>query len=98
MDWRTSFTYGHASSFPPGMMDGPYRAPSSPPDTPVPTNRKPFPARYLARRLESGKWEFPPSMMMSPGSAPPSRDVGQTCARKHGRRTGYDQLDKVVDG
>jgi hypothetical protein len=72
MDCRMSLTYGHASSLPPGMMDGPYRAPSSPPDTPVPMNRKPFSARYLVRLFESGKWELPPSMMMSPGSAPPS--------------------------
>ena len=30
---------------PPGMMDGPIRAPSSPPLTPVPRNRMPFPWR-----------------------------------------------------
>ena len=23
MDWRMSFTWGHAAGFPPGMMDGP---------------------------------------------------------------------------
>ncbi len=54
--------------FPPGMMEGPKRAPSSPPETPVPMNRMPLAARSLVRRLESVKSELPPSMMMSPFS------------------------------
>ena len=42
-----SFTCGHASGLPPGMMEGPWRAPSSPPETPVPMNRMPFSFRDL---------------------------------------------------
>lgn len=42
--------YGQAFGFPPGINDGPYRAPSSPPDTPEPTNNKPFWASVLVRR------------------------------------------------
>ena len=36
MAWKISFTCGHAAGLPPGMIEGPLRAPSSPPDTPVP--------------------------------------------------------------
>src|SRR5450631_2760143 len=50
------------------MIEGPKRAPSSPPETPVPINRMPFAARSLERRFESVKSEFPPSMIMSPAS------------------------------
>ena len=35
--WKMGLTWGHAAGDPPGMMDGPLSAPSSPPDTPVPT-------------------------------------------------------------
>ena len=35
--WKMSFTYGHAAGEPPGIIDGPLSAPSSPPETPVPT-------------------------------------------------------------
>ncbi len=34
--WKMSFTCGQAAGEPPGMILGPRRAPSSPPDTPVP--------------------------------------------------------------
>ena len=34
--WKMSFTCGQAAGEPPGMMLGPWRAPSSPPETPVP--------------------------------------------------------------
>ena len=34
--WNIGLTCGQASGLPPGIMDGPRRAPSSPPDTPVP--------------------------------------------------------------
>ncbi len=54
--------------FPPGMIEGPARAPSSPPETPVPMNRIPFSLRLRVRRVESGKCELPPSIRMSPGS------------------------------
>ena len=36
IDWKIGFTYGHAAGLPPGIMLGPFSAPSSPPDTPVP--------------------------------------------------------------
>ena len=36
MAWKMAFTCGQAAGEPPGMMLGPWRAPSSPPDTPVP--------------------------------------------------------------
>ena len=35
--WNISFMNGQAAEFPPGISDGPYLAPSSPPDTPEPT-------------------------------------------------------------
>ena len=51
------------------MMLGPLSAPSSPPDTPTPMNRRPFAAHASVRRLVSGKCELPASMMMSPSSS-----------------------------
>lgn len=60
--------YGQAFGFPPGINDGPYRAPSSPPDTPEPTNNKPFWASVLVRRCVSWYSEFPPSIIISPSS------------------------------
>lgn len=59
-------TFGHASGFPPGIMDGPFNAPSSPPDMPQPTKRIPFFANSATRRAVSRKSEFPPSIIMSP--------------------------------
>ena len=56
--WRTTctctvlpsaITY-QASLAPPGMSDGPYLAPSSPPLTPLPINHMPFASRALQRR------------------------------------------------
>lgn len=38
-----------ACSDPPGIREGPYLAPSSPPDTPLPTNNRPWPANALQR-------------------------------------------------
>ena len=35
--WKIGFTSGQASTSPPGMIEGPWSAPSSPPETPVPT-------------------------------------------------------------
>ena len=68
MAWKISFTRGHAAGLPPGMIDGPLRAPSSPPLTPVPMYNSPLLSTYFTRRMVSGKWELPPSMMRSPGS------------------------------
>ena len=50
------------------MSEGPYLAPSSPPDTPDPIKRKPFSSRVLVLRIESTYSELPPSIIMSPGS------------------------------
>ena len=36
MLWKMGFTKGHAAGDPPGIMEGPFSAPSSPPETPVP--------------------------------------------------------------
>jgi hypothetical protein len=38
---------------PPGMMLGPLRAPSSPPETPAPTKRRPLPESQASRRSVS---------------------------------------------
>ncbi len=51
------------------MIDGPFRAPSSPPETPEPTKCRPFSLRSFSRRIVSGKWALPASMMMSPSSS-----------------------------
>ncbi len=59
------------------MIDGPSRAPSSPPETPVPTKRKPFASSAFVRRIESGKCELPPSMTMSPGDR-----CGRSCSMR----------------
>ena len=48
--WKMFFTCGQASSAPPGIKDGPYLAPSSPPLTPQPMYSIPFSASDLQRR------------------------------------------------
>lgn len=60
---------GHASELPPGINEGPYLAPSSPPETPVPTNKIFFSFSSLVRRLVSKYSELPPSIIISPGSS-----------------------------
>jgi hypothetical protein len=73
----TAFQIGsssfHAPSSPPGMSDGPKRAPSSPPDTPEPMKRRPFSRRAFSRRMVSVQSALPPSMMMSPCSKTAAR-------------------------
>ena len=64
--FKTFLIFGHASGFPPGIMDGPFSAPSSPPDMPHPTNRIPFLANSATLRAVSRKSELPPSIIMSP--------------------------------
>ena len=59
----------HASLSPPGMSEGPKRAPSSPPETPEPMNRRPFSVSAFSRRIVSSQCALPPSMMMSPASS-----------------------------
>src|SRR5271157_1497619 len=49
-------------------MLGPLRAPSSPPETPMPTKRIRFVSHNLARRIVSVKRELPASIRMSSGS------------------------------
>ena len=56
------------SAGPPGMMLGPSSAPSSPPETPVPTKWMPCSRSSRSRRRVSAKCALPPSMIMSPGS------------------------------
>lgn len=50
------------------MMLGPLSAPSSPPETPVPTKWTPCSRNSRSRRRVSAKCALPPSMMTSPGS------------------------------
>ena len=58
---HTGSSSAHASRLPPGIRDGPKRAPSSPPDTPEPTNNKPCSASARSRRMVSVKSALPPS-------------------------------------
>ena len=51
------------------MIDGPLSAPSSPPDTPMPTKWIPWSLRCASRRRVSLKCALPPSMSMSPFSS-----------------------------
>mmetsp|Transcript_36276 Transcript_36276/g.89366 ORF Transcript_36276/g.89366 Transcript_36276/m.89366 type:complete len:272 (-) Transcript_36276:110-925(-) len=66
--FSTSSTASKAARCPPGIMDGPLRAPSSPPLTPMPMYSSPPSATALARRSVFSYHSLPPSMMMSPGS------------------------------
>jgi hypothetical protein len=49
----------HASSVPPGMSAGPKRAPSSPPETPLPMKRRPLAVSSFSRRMVSVHWALP---------------------------------------
>ena len=55
IDCSMSFTCGHASLWPPGMMLGPLSAPSSPPETPVPMKCSPASRSAFVQRFVSGK-------------------------------------------
>lgn len=57
------------SAEPPGMMLGPFSAPSSPPEMPAPTKWMPRSRSSFSRRLVSSKWALPPSMTTSPSSS-----------------------------
>ena len=48
------------------MIEGPFKAPSSPPDTPVPMKLIPEFASSSLRRIVSRKNVFPPSIKISP--------------------------------
>ena len=56
------------SAEPPGIREGPRRAPSSPPETPMPTKCSPLAASSFSRRSVSSKRLFPPSITTSPAS------------------------------
>src|SRR4051812_8083783 len=54
---------------PPGMMLGPCSAPSSPPETPLPTKCSPRSRSDFSRRRVSAKCALPASMITSPSSS-----------------------------
>ncbi len=68
IDFRIGPSVAQASSEPPGMIEGPRRAPSSPPETPMPTKLMPVSRTAFSRRMVSVNSALPPSTMMSPGS------------------------------
>ena len=51
---KISLMWGQAASEPPGINEGPFLAPSSPPETPEPTKSNPLASSSLVRRIESG--------------------------------------------
>ena len=65
---RIGATCWYAWRSPAGMSDGPRRAPSSPPETPMPKKWTMRSRQMSSRRMVSLKWELPPSMTMSPGA------------------------------
>ncbi len=66
---QMGFSSSQASNSPPGMSDGPKRAPSSPPDTPEPMKRRFFSRSAFSRRMVSVQSALPPSITMSPASS-----------------------------
>ncbi len=70
---QTGFSSSQAANSPPGIREGPKRAPSSPPDTPEPMKRRPFSRSAFSRRIVSVQSELPPSTTMSPGSSSGTR-------------------------
>ena len=66
---NTGRNTSHVDTGPPGMMLGPLRAPSSPPDTPAPTNRNPLDESQASRRSVSVYRLLPQSTTMSPASS-----------------------------
>ena len=74
MEVRIGPRVTHDSSEPPGMIEGPRSAPSSPPDTPIPTKLMPVSRTAFSRRMVSVNSALPPSTMMSPGSKTSTSD------------------------
>ena len=64
---RIGFNCNQLCSVPPTIIDGPNRAPSSPPETPIPTKCRSCFASSALRRRVSWKFALPPSMIVSPG-------------------------------
>ncbi len=98
---RIGATRSYASLWPPGMIDGPFSAPSSPPDTPVPMKCRPDFARSLLRRMVSVKWVLPPSIRMSPFSSSgrsESMVASVPCAGLHHQQNAarfFERLDEL---
>src|SRR5262245_5021233 len=69
----------HASGSPPGMSDGPKRAPSSPPETPEP-KKVSLPRYFFSRAMVSVQRLLPPSTTMSSGSIPAPMSESQTAS------------------
>ncbi len=69
----TFSTRFHDASVPPTMIDGPCRAPSSPPETPMPMKVRPEPSSSSKRRIVSRKLALPASIMMSLADSTPRR-------------------------
>ena len=69
----------HESGCPPGIIEGPKRAPSSPPLTPEPKNRQPA-AYCFSRRMVSVHWLLPQSTTMSSASTPAPRSCSTTAS------------------
>ena len=84
---RSVLICGQAALVPPGMMLGPLSAPSSPPETPVPTYSSPLASASLMRRSVSAKCVLPPSIMMSPrlkcGTSSPNQLVDGRAGLDH---------------
>ena len=64
--FHIGFDLSHAHGSPPGISEGPNLAPSSPPETPEPKNRRPRSFSSFSRRMVSVHRALPPSMMISP--------------------------------
>ncbi len=56
------FEVGPSFSITPGIIEGPWRAPSSPPEIPAPTYKIPFSSNSLHLRFVSVKRLLPPSI------------------------------------
>ena len=65
---RIGPSVSYDSTVPPGMSEGPFSAPSSPPEMPAPTKLMPVSRTAFSRRMVSVNSALPPSTMMSPGS------------------------------
>ena len=65
---RMGPSVSYAFADPPGMIEGPSRAPSSPPEMPAPTKLRPSSRAAFSLLMVSVNSELPPSTMMSPSS------------------------------
>src|SRR4051812_44055266 len=79
MDSQMGLRRAQALRSPPGMSDGPKRAPSSPPETPEPKNVS-LPRYFCSRAMVSVHRLLPPSTTMSSASMPASMSDSQTAS------------------